>query len=114
MTEASGGSPEEIRQRLIQRSTEDEELRQRLLEDPKAAIEQEVGARLPEELEIRVVEETPDIVYLVLPPKLEGAIEAGELSGEELESVAGGAWTGADYTACYTANTCAGCYYSVS
>ena len=40
------------------RGLEDEDFRQRLLEDPKAAVEQELGTRLPEGVEVRVVEET--------------------------------------------------------
>ncbi|MGF1470871.1 MAG: NHLP leader peptide family RiPP precursor [Rubrobacteraceae bacterium] len=91
MSEA-GNAPEQMRQRLIQRSMEDEELRQRLLNDPKAAIEQEIGASLPEEVEIQAVEETQDTVYLVLPPKPRSAAEGSELSEQELQGVAGGGW----------------------
>ena len=48
MTEAAGGasSRAEMERRLIQRSLEDEEFRQRLLDDPKAAVEQELGSAL--------------------------------------------------------------------
>ncbi|MGF1470891.1 MAG: NHLP leader peptide family RiPP precursor [Rubrobacteraceae bacterium] len=92
MIEASGSSPQEIRQRLMQRSVEDEEFRQRLLDDPKAAIEEELGTSLPEEVEVRCVEETPDTVYLVLPPKARGTPEGSGLTARELEAVAGGGW----------------------
>ncbi|MGF1470886.1 MAG: NHLP leader peptide family RiPP precursor [Rubrobacteraceae bacterium] len=85
MTEA-GGTPEQIRQRLMQRSVEDEEFRQRLLDDPRTAIEQEIGTSLPEEVEIRTVEETQDAVYLVLPPKPQSAAEGSEISDRELVS----------------------------
>jgi len=40
----------EMERRLVQRSSEDESFRQRLLEDPKAAMEEELGTRLPEEI----------------------------------------------------------------
>ena len=43
--------------RLIERSLEDESLRQRLLADPRAAVEQELGVRLPEEVRVVAVEE---------------------------------------------------------
>ena len=48
MTEASagGGGRAERERTLIQRSLEDEEFRQRLLADPRAAVEQELGTRL--------------------------------------------------------------------
>ncbi|MGF1470889.1 MAG: NHLP leader peptide family RiPP precursor [Rubrobacteraceae bacterium] len=96
MSEAAG-DPQEMRQRLMRRSMEDEELRQRLLSEPKATIEQELGTSLPEEVEIRAVEETQDTVYLVLPPKPQSTPKNSELSEMELETMAGG-WTGNDGT----------------
>lgn len=67
----------------------DEMFRRNLLDDPKSAIEEETGAKLPEGVEIRVVEETPDTIYLVLPPRAWTSQE-GELSERELEAIAGG------------------------
>jgi hypothetical protein len=91
MTEASGGggSRAEMEQRLIQRSLEDEDFRQRLLDDPKGAIEQELGSRLPESIEVRVVEESADTIYLVLP-SASPLSQGSELSDQELDAVAGG------------------------
>ena len=92
MTEASGGggsSRAEVERRLIERSLRDEAFRQRLLAEPRAVVEQELGSRLPESAEVRVVEETKDTIYLVLP-NASVAGEGGELSDEALESVAGG------------------------
>jgi hypothetical protein len=90
MTDASGSSRAEMERRLIERSIEDESFRQRLLYDPKGAIEQELETQLRESIEVRVVEESADTIYLVLPSAspLEG--EGGELSDQELEAVAGG------------------------
>ncbi|MGF1471336.1 MAG: NHLP leader peptide family RiPP precursor [Rubrobacteraceae bacterium] len=108
MAEASSGGSEEIRQRLVQRTMEDEELRQRLLNNPKVTIEQEIGAHLPEGLEIRAVEETQDTVYLVLPFKPQSPSEGSELSERELATVAGG-WdpTAGGDTCGDNYNTCA-------
>ena len=89
MSEAAGG-PEEVRRTLIERSARDENFRRRLLDDPKGTVEQEFGTRLPEGIEIRVVEETPNVVYLVLPPKESASAQGSELSDRELEAVAGG------------------------
>jgi len=75
---------------IVRRSIEDESFRQRLIEDPKAAVEQELGARLPEEVRVVAVEETPDTIYLVLPATPMAGREGVELSDGELESVAGG------------------------
>jgi hypothetical protein len=92
MTDATGGGGRsEIERRLVQRSLEDEEFRQRLLEDPKGTVEQELETRLSEDVEVRVVEESADTIYLVLP--FTPAVGEGEgLSDQELEAVAGGAW----------------------
>ena len=88
MSEATGRA--EMERRLVRRSMEDEPFRQRLLEDPKAAVEQELGTRLPEEVKVVAMEETTDTVYLVLPSASpEG--ELGGLSDQELGAVAGGA-----------------------
>ena len=96
MSEASGGSRRiEVDRRLVQRSLEDEDFRQRLLDAPKAAVEQELGSRLPESIEVRVVEESADTHYLVLP-NVSAVGEEDEISDQELEAVAGGFGGGTD------------------
>ena len=90
MSEGSGRA--EMERSIVQRSLEDENFRQRLLDDPKAAVEEELGTRLPEGVQVRAVEETAQTIYLVLPnssPLGEGE----ELSDEALEAVAGGGST---------------------
>ena len=91
MTEASGGggSRAEWERRLIQRSIEDEDFRQRLLDAPKGTLEQELGRQLPEGVEVRVVQESKDTIYLVLPSR-SAVAQGSELSDQALESVAGG------------------------
>ena len=91
MTEASGaGSTRaEVVRSVVQRSLEDEDFRRRLLEDPKGTAHREMGMRLPEGIEVRVVEETKETIYLVLP-SASAVGEYGELSDQELEAVAGG------------------------
>ena len=56
MSEGSGRA--EMERRLIEKSLQDESFRQRLIENPKGAVEQELGTRLPEEVRIVTVEET--------------------------------------------------------
>ena len=89
VTEAAGGGRSEIERRLIERSLEEEAFRRRLLDDPKATVEEELATRLPEGVQVRALEETADTIYLVLPsaPPLGGGVE---LSEQELEAVAGG------------------------
>lgn len=52
---------------LITRVLKDEGFRQELVANPKTVMEKELGAKLPEELEIKVLEETEDTLYMVLP-----------------------------------------------
>ena len=52
---------------LITRALKDESFRAELIANPKAVIEQEIGSKLPDELEIMVLEETEDTIYMVLP-----------------------------------------------
>ena len=107
MTEAgAGGGRAEVERRLIERSLEDDAFRQRLLADPKGALEEELGIRLPDNIEVRAVDETADTIYLVLP-SVSPVGEGGELSDQELEAVAGG--DGYIDTACMATESTAGC-----
>jgi hypothetical protein len=100
MTEASGGgSRTEWERSIVQRSMENEEFRQRLLDDPKGTVEQELGSGLPESVEVRVVEESAEIIYLVLPSRSADA-QGRELADQELEEVSGGATNYWSPTAC--------------
>jgi hypothetical protein len=90
MTEAAGGGGRaEVERRLVQRSLQDEEFRQRLLDDPKGTLEQEIGRGLPEGVQVRAVEESADTIYLVLPSASQVG-EGGSLSAQELDAVSGG------------------------
>ena len=101
-----------MEQRLVQRSLEDDAFRQQLLEDPKTAVEEELGTRLPQEVRVVAVEETADTIYLVLPFASTDAQEVGELSDQELEAVAGGWEASVAASSCstcdagYTCKTC--------
>ena len=90
----------EMERSIVQRSLQDEDFRQRLLEDPRAAMEEELGTRLPDEVRVVAVEETADTIYLALP-SVSNVGEKGELSDRELEGVAGG-WNAT------SAQTCSG------
>ena len=74
---------------VVRRALQDAGFKQRLLADPKAALEALFGFCLPAGAEIRVLEETPQTWYFVCPPQVD--LVADELEDWELEAVAGGA-----------------------
>lgn len=55
--------------RIVNKAGVDNKFRSRLLENPKAAINEEFGLRFDEDQEIEVHEETDTTTHLVLPPK---------------------------------------------
>ncbi len=81
----------EMRNRLIDKATEDEAFRARLMADPKAAVEAEIGVAVPAGFMLKVHEDTADTSHLVLPPPADAT-----LSEADLEQVSGGIrWGGA-------------------
>ena len=88
MAEEQAMTRQEIEAKLIAQAWQDDSFKQELITNPKSVFEKE-GIPLPESIEIRVVEESSDCLYLVLPMK---PSEIEELSEAELESIAGGGW----------------------
>lgn len=60
----------DLEQKIIELADKDENFRKALLEDAKKAIEEKLEIKTPENLKIKVVEDTADTIHLVLPPKL--------------------------------------------
>ena len=79
----------ELEEQLIARAMKDDNYRQELISNPRAAVEQQLGYALSEQVQIHVIEHDPETVYLLLPKKEEAS---AELSDEQLDSVAGGAF----------------------
>ena len=84
MTQPNLASRKELEAQLIARAWQDDGFKQRLLTDPKAAVSEAVGIDVPSGIEIRVVEETPNTLYLVIPQN------QTELSDEQLDAASGG------------------------
>jgi hypothetical protein len=87
MAEQAPPTRRDMEAEIIARAMKDEGFARELRADPRAVLEREVGGRLPEGIEIKVVEETPDTLYLVLPARPSPDVE---LSEAELDRVAGG------------------------
>jgi hypothetical protein len=80
---------QQLEQKLIEKAMKDDAFRKLLLENPAIAIETETGWEIPETIHVKVLEEDPQTVYLILPPAQE-VNEQNELSNEEIASVYGG------------------------
>ena len=76
--------------RLIVKSWENDEFRKEFVADPKRMLEKELGQKIPDDLEIQVLEETGSKVYFTIPSKPQSATATGALSDEALQPVTGG------------------------
>jgi hypothetical protein len=85
---SGGSSPQQAQQQVIDRANTDPGFRKRLIEHPSAALQEQIGVPLPPTLTIRVVEEQPGEVVLVLPAQ--GMASGTPLSEAQLEAAAGG------------------------
>ena len=73
----------EMRTRIIEKATSDAGYRAKLIEDPNAAIREELGVSIPDSLSVHVHEEGASVAHLVLPP-------SSRLSEPDLGTVAAG------------------------
>ena len=70
---------------IKKKASEDESFRQLCLNNPNEAIKKISGIEVPEGVKINIIENEPGIDHtILLPPNIQ------ELSGEELENIAGG------------------------
>jgi hypothetical protein len=72
---------------VVKMATEDKAFRQQLLANPKQALKSAAGLELPASVDIQVLQEEPNRMYIVLPPDFKKSAELGD---DELEAVAGG------------------------
>ncbi len=81
---------------IIAKALENPDFRKELLKNPRAVVEREVGAEIPDAFKIKVIEEDPGTVTIVLPQKYVTAKEKGELTSDMLEKISGGGDVGSD------------------
>ena len=84
----SGVGDEKALEVVLARARIDREFRQRLLDDPHAALA-DIGVLLRADLKIKFVEKGPELDVLIVLPDL--ASTSQELSREELDVITGGA-----------------------
>lgn len=77
----------EIQDQFTKLSKSDSNYRAKLLKDPKAVLEAQMGTRLSANVTVEAVEETPNTMYVVVPYV---GKTGGELSDGALRSVSGG------------------------
>jgi len=84
MTKAKSVPLDSVYSKVVARAWSDPSFKARLVVDPRAALA-EMGVAVPAGIRLKALEDTEDLVHLVvpLPP-------TGELSGEDLRMVAGG------------------------
>ena len=78
-------------EQVLAASASHPELRASLLADPRVAL-RHFGIEIREGVEIRVIENTPEILHLALPPAVP-PVDSEELSDEQLEAASGGGLT---------------------
>ena len=74
---------------VLAKAAVDRPFRTQLLADPRSAIEREFGISMPDTFRMRFVERSRELDALVVLPDFRTA--DGELSEDELETIAGGA-----------------------
>ncbi|MDR0614865.1 MAG: NHLP leader peptide family RiPP precursor [Lactobacillales bacterium] len=76
----------EIYARVMQKATIDEEFRQDLMKDVNATIEKLIGEKLPEGVNLKIIENDPNYNATFVLPNL----STGEMDLDALDDVAGG------------------------
>lgn len=70
--------------KIAEKASKDEGFRKALKDNPKETIKKDFGMTLPVNLDVKIVEETPNVVYLRIPARPD------ELSDDLLSKVSGG------------------------
>jgi hypothetical protein len=78
---------ETIQEQVAARAIKDPGFRQALLSDPRTVLAREYNVHLPKHVAVRVLEEAPNTLTLVLPAREEAVLE---LTEADLRGVSGG------------------------
>ena len=88
MDSNSNISRKDIKEALVRAALKDEAFRESLLANPKFAVERALGRTLPDRIKVVLLQETDDVMYIVLPKDFPD--DTANLSDAELETIAGG------------------------
>ncbi|HRE48868.1 MAG TPA: NHLP leader peptide family RiPP precursor [Aggregatilineales bacterium] len=77
-------------EKVVGRAKKDSAYRAELMANPAAAVASETGWHIPDGVNIKIVEESADTFYLVIPHMPAAESGSDELSDDQLENVAGG------------------------
>lgn len=78
-------NPQRPNQKIIIKALRDPEFKKRLIQSPKATLEKELKLQLPKDLEIQVLEEKENTVYLIIP-----FLDSDNVTEDELSSLSAG------------------------
>ena len=81
-------SRKDVREALVRTALKDEFFRESLVVNPKLAVERALGTKLPQDMDVVVLQDADDKMFIVLPMQL--PFETGDLNDAELEKIAGG------------------------
>jgi len=82
-------NPRDMEAQIIARALKDSAFRDQLIAAPRQALAS-MGIDLPEGIQVQVIEQTPNMLYLVLPARPEPLSAEAELSESLLAQVVGG------------------------
>lgn len=77
-------SEKDLREQVIEKAWTDQEFKKKLLANPESAIEDAFGVKIPQGYKLKVLEETDDTFYLVLPQS--PTAKAADLTAESDDS----------------------------
>lgn len=89
--------------KIVEQAQKNPKYLETLKSDPRSLMEKQLGTAIPAGVNIKVIEESADTYYIVLPAI---AAEGAELSDSDLEKVAGGGTVKGD-ASCDSAQGCA-------
>jgi hypothetical protein len=84
----------ETLEKLITRAWTDEVFKQRLIAEPAKVLQEELGLEVPDFAQVKVLEETADTRYIVIPYRVEEG--NAELKDEDVEAVAAAGGSGGE------------------